>query len=150
MAFPSTADNAQVCGFQEAFLGLLQDLVKEALASCESLPVSNTVAIAGVLLDDALSGVFSAANLTTALDLTLRIVREISGRYTDRQRATTTGRDWRLTCRHHGGWLGGCGRHAHEQEPAGRPAAAAPGRCRLHRTGEEKEEAIHTNSHQLS
>ena len=79
IAFPYTAEDAQICSFQEAFLQIINDLVRESLAAGDSIPISNTVAIAGVLFEHAHSGLFSPANLTTALEMTLKVTREVSG-----------------------------------------------------------------------
>ncbi len=78
-AFPHTAMEVQIYTFQETFLLILADLVKEALSSGDSIPVGNAVAITGVLLDGAQAGLFPATTLTTALDMTLKVAREVSG-----------------------------------------------------------------------
>jgi len=79
LAFPYTAEEPQISSFQEAFLQIISELVRESLAAGDSLPISNTVAIAGVLFEHTHSGLFSPANLVTALEMTLRITREVSG-----------------------------------------------------------------------
>ena len=83
LAFPHTALEAQIYSFQESVLAILADLFQDALSAGDTIPVSNTVAISGILFDNAQSGLFAPSSLTTALDLSLRIAREISGNRRD-------------------------------------------------------------------
>lgn len=79
VAFPSTADNTQVGSFHESLLSLLSELCSEALHSGEVVPVSHAVALVNVLFDDALCGLFSSTTLRGALELCLRVAREVAG-----------------------------------------------------------------------
>jgi len=79
LAFPHTASEMHIHCFYRVFLTLLQDLVKEAFSSGDSIPVGNVVAVCCVLFEMTKLSLLPIPLLSTALDLTLKAAREISG-----------------------------------------------------------------------
>ncbi len=79
LAFPHTAMAVHIYAFYETFLVVLADLIKEALSSGDGIPVGNVVAVSSVLFEVAQQGLLPPALLTTSLELSLKVAREISG-----------------------------------------------------------------------